>query len=93
MTESEYVNVLDAVIDLLSVLLINYFDKYKFGSNKRVMSSFSILPPIMRFKVLSFLYEKDSQNIDVIDKLVLSILKSYGKDKAVAWVEERKINY
>lgn len=89
-TESEYVNVLDAVMDLLSVLLINYFDKYKFGSNKRVMSSFSILPPIMRFKVLSFLYEKDPQNIDVIDKLVLSILKSYGKDKAVAWVEERK---
>lgn len=91
-TEDEYNRVVDSLFNMLSVLLINYFDKYKFGSNEEVMLSFSLLPPIIRYKVLSYLYKKDSENIFVIDKLVLSIMKAYDIDIAKKWIEKEKEN-
>ena len=91
-TEDEYNRVVDSLFNMLSILLINYFDKYKFGSNEEVMFSFSLLPPIIRYKVLSYLYEKDSENISVIDKLVLSIMKAYDIDTAKKWIEKEKEN-
>ena len=56
------------------------------------MFSFSLLPPIIRYKVLNYLYEKDSENISVIDKLVLSIMKAYDIDTAKKWIEKEKEN-
>ncbi len=91
-TEDEYNRVVDSLFNMLSILLINYFDKYKFGSNEEVMFSFSLLPPIIRYKVLSYLYEKDSENISIIDKLVLSIMKAYDIDTAKKWIEKEKEN-
>jgi len=91
-TEDEYNRVVDSLFNMLSILLINYFDKYKFGSNEEVMFSFSLLPPIIRYKVLNYLYEKDSENISVIDKLVLSIMKAYDIDTAKKWIEKEKEN-
>lgn len=89
-SKDEFDNVVNSTFDLLSVLLINYFEKYEFGSNASVLSSFSLLPPIIRYKALSALYEKNPTNISVIDKLVLSILKAFNTDMAILWVEERK---
>lgn len=89
-SKDEFDNVVDSVMDLLSVLLIDYFEKYEFGSNAGVLSSFSLLPPIIRYKVLSALYEKNTHNISVIDKLVLSILKAFNTDMAILWVEDKK---
>ena len=89
-TKDEFNNAVNSVMDLLSVLLINYFEKYEFGTKNEVMYSFSILPPIIRYKVLSALYEKYPNNISLIDKLVLSILKAFNTDTAILWVEERK---
>lgn len=86
----DFENILDSLFNMLSFPLINYFEKYKFGSRNDVMSSFSLLPPIIRYKVLMFLYQKDPNNISVIDKLVLSIMKAFNVSEASKWVEEKK---
>ena len=54
----DFDKVVDGLFDMLSYLLINYFEKYKFGSRNDLLYSFSMLPPIIRYKVLSFLYIK-----------------------------------
>lgn len=89
-TVEEFDIAIDGLFDLLSYLLINYFEKYKFGTNENVMSSFSILPPIIRYKVLIFLYEKYPDNISIIDKLVLATLKACDAETATKWIEENK---
>ena len=102
-TEQDLDTVTDAVFDLLASLFIDYFlHKYKPGSNLEVLSSFSLLPPIIRYKVWKYLYERGaggSTDRTVIDKLVLAILKSQGKDgkdvqggkdAALSWVENHK---
>jgi hypothetical protein len=75
---------------MLSFPLINYFEKYEFGSKNEVLYSFSLLPPIIRYKVLDFLYKKNPNNISVIDKFVLAIIKAFSVDEATKWVEEKK---
>lgn len=86
----DFENIIDSLFNMLSFPLINYFEKYKFGSRNDVISSFSLLPPIIRYKVLMFLYQKDPNNISVIDKLVLSIMKAFNVSEASKWVEEKK---
>ena len=61
----DFDNVVDGLFDMLSYLLISYFEKYEFGSRNDVLYSFSMLPPIIRYKVLSFLYKKYPDNISV----------------------------
>lgn len=90
MTEEEFETIMDSLFDMLAFLLINYFEVYEFGSRNDVLSSFSMLPPIIRYKVLSFLYEKNPDNVVAIDKLVLAILKAFDADEANAWIEERE---
>lgn len=89
-TIEEFNVAIDGLFDLLSYLLICYFEKYKFGTNMSVMSSFSILPPIIRYKVLIFLHEKYPNNISIIDKLVLATVKACDAETAIKWVEENK---
>ena len=89
-TVEEFNNAVDGLFDLLSYLLISYFEKYKFGSNGSVMHSFSILPPIIRYKVLIFLYKEYPDNISIIDKLVLATLKACNTETATKWIEENK---
>lgn len=86
----EFDKVIDSLFDLLSFMLINYFEKYEFGSRNDVMTSFSLLPPIIRYKVLAFLNKKNPNNIMVIDKLVLAIMKSFNVDEALCWIEKEK---
>lgn len=81
---------IDCLFDLYAYLLIEYFEKYRFGSNSRVLSAFSTLPPIIRYKTLKYLYKNDQENIAIIDKLSLAILKSYNMEKALRWLEENK---
>ena len=77
-------------MNMLSYLLISYFQKYEFGSRNDVLNSFSMLPPIIRYKVLLFLHKKYPKNISIIDKLVLAIVKTFNVDEATAWVEGKK---
>ena len=86
----DFDNVVDGFFDMLSYLLISYFEKYEFGSRNDVLYSFSMLPPIIRYKVLSFLYKKYPDNISVIDKLVLATVKAFSVDEATEWVEREK---
>ncbi|WP_455564604.1 hypothetical protein, partial [Akkermansia massiliensis] len=86
----DFENIVDSLFDILSFNLINYFEKYEFGSRDDVIFSFSILPPIIRYKVLNFLYRKNPFNISIIDKLVLAIVKAFNISEATKWVEERK---
>lgn len=89
-TEDEFNIAADGLFDLLAYLLIDYFEKYEFGINGNIMYVFSILPPIIRYKVLVFLYEKHPNNIVVIDKLVLAMLKAFDTKTAASWVEVKK---
>lgn len=89
-TAEEFNIAIDGLFDLLSYLLISYFEKYKFGTNGSVMFSFSILPPIIRYKVLIFLYEKYPDNISIVDKLVMATLKACDAETATKWIEENK---
>lgn len=89
-TVEEFNLAMDGLFDLLSYLLISHFEKYKFGTNGNVMFAFSILPPIIRYKVLIFLYEKHPDNISIIDKLVLATLKASDAETATKWIEENK---
>ena len=86
----DFDKVIDALFDMLSFLLINYFEKYDFGSRNDVLYSFSLLPPIIRYKVLMFLYRKHPNNISVIDKLVLATVKAFSIDEAIEWMEKEK---
>lgn len=90
LTSEDFEHIVDNLFDMLSYLLINYFEKYEFGSRSDVLFSFSLLPPIIRYKVLAFLYKKHPNNIVVIDKLVLAMLKAVSVDKATEWVESKK---
>lgn len=83
-------NVLESLFQLYSYLFIEFFRKYEFGRNDEIVSAFSILPPIIRYIALNFLHENDPRNLMVIDKLVLAIFKAFNKEKAIAWIEERK---
>lgn len=86
----DFEDIVDNLFNMLSFPLINYFEKYEFGSRNEVMSSFSLLPPIIRYKVLNFLYQKYPNNSSVIDKLVLAIMKAFNVSEATKWVEEKK---
>jgi hypothetical protein len=89
-TEEDVKNVINSLFNLYAYLLINYFEKYEFGTNLEIVRKFSILPPIIRHLTLEYLYSKYPENIMIIDKLSLVILKALSKEAAIKWIEERK---
>lgn len=91
-TEEDIKKAIDSLFDLYAYILIDYFEKYEFGKNSEVIHQFSILPPIIRYLVLKSLYNKYPENIMVIDKYSLAILKAYSKEAALEWIEENKDN-
>lgn len=80
----------DSLFDMYAYVAIKYFDKYKFGSRIDVMTAFSLLPPIIRFKALEYLFSVEPDNIAVADKLVLAVMKAENPDDADAWVKQHK---
>ena len=91
-TSDEFDKIVDKLLDMLSFMLINYFETYEFGSRRDVLQSFSLLPPIVRYKVLIFLYNKYTNNIHIIDRLALAIVKAFDKEEAIRWIEVEKNN-
>lgn len=77
----------DALLDISAFLFVDYFSKYGFEKTPEVKSYFSLLPPELRYKVLNNLYEMDSSNIAIIDKLCISILKFKGEAAAYTWLK------
>ena len=91
-TSHELDVIVDKLLDMLSFMLINYFETYEFGSRSNVLYLFSLLPPIVRFKVLTFLYSKYPDNVHIVDKLALAIVKAFDEAEAISWVEKEKNN-
>lgn len=89
-TEEDVKVVIDSLFNLYAYLLIEYFEKYKFGMKLEDVHSFSILPPIIRYLTLKYLYSEYPENIMIIDKFSLALLKAFDKETAVKWIEERK---
>lgn len=89
-TDDDVEKVINALFNLYAFLLVDYFEKYEFGSNNEVMSSFSILPPIIRWITLDYLFKQDNTNTAIIDKLALVTVKAYDKETALNWVEDNK---
>jgi hypothetical protein len=89
-TDEDVSNIFDCLFDLYAYLFVNFFTKHRFGQNGEILSSFSILPPIIRYKTLKNLYELDPKNLNVIDKYTLAILKAFDEHEAKAWIMERK---
>lgn len=79
------------VFSVISLNFIIYFMKNEFGLNVHDMESFSILPPIIRLKVLEYLYIEGTENLLLIHKYLLAILKSKNKEVAIQWIKKRKM--
>jgi hypothetical protein len=89
-TDKEVESTVESLFDLYAFLFVNYFKRYRFGKNEEIQSSFSILPPIIRYKALTSLYDGDKDNVSIIDKLSLAILKAFDESKALEWLDEKK---
>ena len=84
---------LDNLFNIISYLFIAHFEKYKFCTSPEILETFSLLPPIIRFKVLNELFINDRKNIALIDKLCLATFKAFDEEKASLWLEENKQNF
>lgn len=91
-TEADYESVKDSLLDLYAFLFIDYFSKYPFDTKQLIADGFSVLPPIIRYKTLKYLYEKFPNNAVIIDKFSLSILKTFDKKEAINWLNANKNN-
>ena len=89
-SNTDQITAFDALLDISAFLFVDYFSKYEFEKNPEVMNYFSYLPPELRYKVLNNLYEMDSSNIAIIDKLCLSIIKFKGGNEAYTWLQEHE---
>lgn len=91
-TDIELNNVINALFDLYAFLFEEYFFKYPISSdtNPIIFTNFSLIPPIIRYKTLSNLYTSGHQSIYVADRLVLSMLKSEGKEFTMNWLNKNK---
>lgn len=86
----EYNEVENSLFDLYGYLFYDFFKRYRFGTNKEIVTVFSYLPPIVRYTALQGLFERDGNNLDVIDKFALAILKAKDRGKAEEWLELNK---
>lgn len=91
-TDEEIMMVEDSILNLYSILFINYFLKIQLGINShtQILFIFSLLPPILRFKTWEFLFEISPKNIEFANRLSLSIIKTYNKNVALEWLETNK---
>ncbi len=91
-SNEEIEKVEEAILDLYALIFIRYFlehqkDKY---ISDGILYAFSFLPPIIRYKTWSYLFEKHKNKLQILDKLVLSIIKAYSKKDAYEWIETNK---
>lgn len=89
-SEQDVQNCIDCLFNMYASIFVLYFKKYEFGANNEIMSAFSILPPIVRYLALNELHQQFPENLSIIDKLSLVLLKAFDKDQAIGWIEDRK---
>lgn len=89
-TDDDCESALNSLNFLIGYLFIEYFRKYKFGSRPEPQGIISLLPPFIRVVILENLYKEYKNNIAIVDKLFLAILKSEGEESAIKWLEQEK---
>lgn len=91
-TDEELSKVINGLFDLYAFLFIDYFLEFPMIllSPAEVMHDFSLLPPIIRYKVLNYLYKKNP-NLQISNRLCLAIIKTYGKSEAYRWLDQEKM--
>lgn len=91
-SDAEIKSVEDAILDLYALIFIKYFLDIHVSiyTSPRVLHEFSILPPVIRFKTWNYLFDKDKNNIQIVNKLCLSIIKTFNKGYAHKWLEANK---
>lgn len=89
-SNEEVESVEDAILDLYALIFIKYFLDIQVSiySPPQVLKMFSLLPPVIRYKTWKYLFEKDKKNIQVADKLCLSIIKLFNKEIAYKWLDD-----
>ena len=92
-SKEEYEEKLEAMNNIYAYMFFDFFKRYPFGTDKDIVSSFSLLPPILRYIVLRELFDKYPDNIDVIKKLPIALLKAEGYDNAIDQIEKDKEKY
>lgn len=80
----------DCIYTVVACKFVEYFSLNKFGSSNIDMSVFSLLPPIIRYKTLEILFDKDDDNVYIVDKLCLSMLKTFDYDRAISWIDNHE---
>ena len=78
------------LIYMLICSLITFFEvSYEFIISPQVMREFSLLPPIIRYKTLKYLYDSEA-NLQIANRYCLSIIKTFNKSTALNWLENEK---
>lgn len=98
-SEDELHQVINGMFDLYAYMFIDHFLKYPMTilSPPMILRIFSLLPPIIRYKTLKYLYDREP-NLQIANRYGLSIIKTYGKDEAYSWLSRERekllsINY
>ena len=93
-SDEEVERVEDALLDMYALIFIRFFLKNHISiyTSPVILHEFSILPPTIRYKTWSYLYEIDKFNIQIANKLCLSIIKTYSKEIALKWLNENEEN-
>lgn len=89
-TEEDLESCIQNLFNLYAYLFVSYFNKYRFGINNNILSSFSILPPIIRYIALKNLFEEDVENVAIIDRLSLAMVKAFDENRAKSWLDDQK---
>lgn len=89
-SKEEVESVEDAILNLYALIFIKYFEDIQVSiySSPEVLRMFSLLPPIIRYKTWNYLFDKDKNNIQVVNRLCLSIIKLFDKKIAYKWLED-----
>ncbi len=89
-TEEEYNRTLEALFNIYGYLFYKYFKEYPYGSNDKIVTAFSLLPPVIRHITLTELYNDDPSDQFLIYKLILAKAKTYDKKTTFNWIEDKK---
>ena len=87
-TEEDFDEVSNAMLNLYGYLYYDFFKKHEFGSNGKILTAFSLLPPSFRFRVLREMLFSDLCNIHVVNKIRLAFAKSFDLDVALDRVRQ-----
>lgn len=92
-TETDVKEMEEAVLDLYALMFVRYFNNIGVSifTSPQILRTFSLLPPIIRYKTWKYLFEQNHNNIQVANRLMLSIVKTFNWIEAYNWLERNKV--